>query len=70
MHKCLLAAVAATTRDVRCAMVNLNPESAKPVPEVLKTIVRENQNHAGIYGVVTRTGRLAVGQRVFLRAGE
>jgi uncharacterized protein YcbX len=62
------AAVAATMRDLRCAMVNLDPESAKPAPEVLKAIVRENQNHAGIYGAVTRTGRLAVGQKVFLRA--
>jgi uncharacterized protein YcbX len=61
-------AVAATMRDVRCAMVNLDPESAKPAPEVLKAIVRENQNHAGIYGAVTLTGRLAVGQKVFLRA--
>ena len=28
-----------------------------------------NQNHAGIYGAVTRIGRLAVGQTVLLRAG-
>jgi hypothetical protein len=34
---------------------------------VMKTVVRANQNQAGIYGTVTRTGRLAVGQPVFLR---
>jgi hypothetical protein len=37
-------------------------------PEVLKAVVRANGSNAGIYGAVTRTGRLAVGQTVFLRA--
>jgi len=57
----------AVTRDVRCAMVNLDPDSASPAPEVLKAIVRANQNTAGIYGAVTRIGQLAVGQPIFLR---
>lgn len=59
--------VAVTTRDERCAMVNLDPDSAHPAPEVMKAIVRVNQNHAGIYGAVTRTGPVATGQTVFLR---
>ena len=59
--------IAVTVRDERCAMVNLDPESAIPAPEVMKAIVRANQNYAGIYGAVTRTGRLEVGQVVFLR---
>ena len=59
-------AVAVTMRDERCAMVNLDPDSARPNPEVLKAVVRSNQNHAGVYGVVTRIGRLAIGQPVFL----
>jgi uncharacterized protein len=62
------ATVAVTTRDVRCSMVNFDPDSAGPAPEVLKAIVRANQNNAGIYGAVTRIGRLAVGQTIFLRA--
>lgn len=33
---------------------------------MLKAVVRANQNHAGIYGAVTRIGRLAVGQTIFL----
>ena len=61
-------AVAVTMRDERCGMVNLDPDSAKPAPEVMKAVVRVNQNNAGIYGAVTRIGRLAVGQRVLLRA--
>ena len=47
-------------------MVNFDPDSARAAPEVLKAVVRANQNHAGIYGTVTRIGRLAVGQAVFL----
>jgi hypothetical protein len=49
-------------------MVNLDPDSASPAPDMLKAVVRANQNNAGIYGTVTRTGRLSVGQTIFLRA--
>jgi uncharacterized protein YcbX len=61
-------AIAVTMRDARCSMVNLDPDSGSPAPEVLKAVVRVHQNTAGIYGAVTRIGRLAVGQTVFLRA--
>src|SRR5438270_5753588 len=60
-------AITATMRDLRCSMVNFDPDSASPAPEVMKAVVRANQNHAGIYGAVTRTGPVAVGQNVFLR---
>jgi hypothetical protein len=59
-------AITVTMRDVRCSMVNLDPDSASSAPEVLKAVVRANQNNAGIYGTVTRIGRLAVGQTVLL----
>ena len=61
-------AIAVTMRDLRCSMVNLDPDTASPAPEVMKAVVRANQNNAGIYGAVTRIGRLAVGQTIFLRA--
>ena len=61
-------AIAVTMRDERCSMVNLDPDSASPAPEVMKVVVRAHQNTAGIYGAVTRIGRLAVGQTIFLRA--
>lgn len=60
-------AVAVTLRDERCSMLNLDPDSARPAPEVLKAAVRANQNCAGIYATVIRTGRLAVGQSISLR---
>ena len=59
-------AITVTMRDVRCSMVNLDPDSASPAPEVLKAVVRANRNNAGIYGAVTRVGRLAVGQPILL----
>jgi MOSC domain-containing protein len=61
-------AITATMRDLRCSMVNLDPDSASPAPEVMKAIVRANQNNAGVYGAVTRVGRVAVGQPILLRA--
>lgn len=63
-----IPAIAVTMRDVRCSMVNLDPDSARTSPEVLKAAVRANGNNAGIYGTVIRTGRLAVGQSIYLRS--
>lgn len=60
-------AIAVTMRDERCAMVNIDPDTASIATEVMKAVVRRNQNNAGIYGTVTRIGRLSVGQAVFLR---
>jgi uncharacterized protein YcbX len=59
--------VSVTLRDTRCAMVNFDPDSGRSSPEVLKSVVRANQNNAGIYGTVIRTGRLATGQTVRLQ---
>ncbi|MDQ6892638.1 MAG: MOSC domain-containing protein [Acidobacteriota bacterium] len=61
-------AIAVTMRDLRCSMVNIDPDSAILAPEVMKAIVRATRNNAGIYGTVIRIGRLAVGQTIFLRA--
>ena len=60
--------ISVTMRDTRCMMVNLDPDSAAQAPEMLKAVVRVNENKAGVYGTVTRTGRLAVGQSIFFRA--
>jgi uncharacterized protein YcbX len=59
-------AVTVTMRDIRCAMVNFDPDDGSTAPEVLKAVARAHQNTAGIYATVTRTGRLAVGQTVVL----
>jgi uncharacterized protein YcbX len=59
------AAIGITNRDERCSMVNLDPGSARPAAEMLKAIVRVRDNKAGVYGTVTRRGRLAVGRPIF-----
>ncbi|HEY7446567.1 MAG TPA: MOSC N-terminal beta barrel domain-containing protein [Vicinamibacterales bacterium] len=59
-------AVAVTMRDVRCAMVNIDPDSGSLAPEMMKAVVRVHENTAGIYGTVVRIGRLAVGQSILL----
>ena len=63
-------AIAVTMRDARCSMVNLDPDSARTSPEMLKAAVRANANNAGIYGTVVRTGRLTVGQPIWLRVSS
>jgi uncharacterized protein YcbX len=60
-------AITVTLRDIRCAMLNLDPDSATPTPAVLKAVFRANENCAGVYAAVTRAGRLQIGQRVFFR---
>ena len=49
-------------------MINLDPDTAEANAEVMKTVIRMNENYAGVYGTVVRTGELRVGQVVGLRA--
>ena len=59
-------AVSVTRRDERCVMVNLDPETAKQDARVMKTVVRLNGNHAGVYATVVRCGTIRVADRVTL----
>ncbi|HEY2094579.1 MAG TPA: MOSC domain-containing protein [Thermoanaerobaculia bacterium] len=59
-------AVAITLRDERCMMVNLDPDTAIQDPRVMKSIVRLNDNNAGVYATVVRTGTIHAGDRVTL----
>lgn len=56
------AGVRVTMRDERCVMVNLDPDTAEKDSEVMKTIVRMNENFAGVYATVIKAGELRVGQ--------
>jgi uncharacterized protein YcbX len=53
-------------RDPRCVMINLDPDTAQQDPRIMKAAVRLNENNAGIYGTVARTGQISVGQSVSL----
>jgi uncharacterized protein len=59
-------AVSVCTRDVRCAMLNLDPETAAVDARLLKAAVRLNQNCAGVYVTIIKTGRVRVGDALYL----
>jgi len=59
-------ALGITMRDERCVMVNFDPDTAERDSAVMKTVVRLNENYAGVYCTVLRAGDLRVGQVVTL----
>jgi len=59
-------AIAVTQRDLRCVMINLDPETGESHAAVMKAAVRLNDNCAGIYATIVKTGELRVGQSVLL----
>jgi uncharacterized protein YcbX len=59
-------AVSVTMCDERCVMINLDPETAEQDPRVMRTLVRLNNNNAGVYATVVRTGTIRVGDPVSL----
>ena len=60
--------VTVTEGDERCMMINLDPETGRQDPRALKTVVRLNENNAGVYGMVVRRGMIRVGDRVRLES--
>ena len=65
-----VARVGLTMKDIRCGMLNIDPDTAAVAPEVLKVTVRDNQNCAGAYGFTLAAGVVSVGDSVYLRKGE
>ena len=61
-----MPALSVTMRDVRCMMVNLDPDTSKQDGRVMKAVVGLNANNAGVYGTVVRSGTIHVGQTVSL----
>lgn len=59
-------AISITMRDLRCVMINLDPETAEADANVMKTALRLNTNHAGVYATVIRSGELRLDQKVYL----
>ena len=59
-------AVSVTLRDLRCVMINMDPETAEADSRVMKAAVRLNANYAGAYATVVRTGELRIDHKVYL----
>lgn len=53
-------------RDVRCVIVNLDPDTAVADARIFRTIARSHDNCAGVYASVLRVGALSEGDPVYL----
>jgi uncharacterized protein YcbX len=62
------ALIGVTTRDLRCVIVNLDPDTAQTDPRVLKATAQLNTVYAGVYGVPVRTGTISVGDGIYALA--
>ncbi len=56
--------LAVTEPDERCAMINLDPDTAAMNPAVLRTVATTRGNRAGVYGSVLRPGTVKSGDPV------
>lgn len=50
----------------RCMIITVNPNNAEQDSTLLKTIVKERNNHFGIYASVLKTGKIHIGDEVLL----
>ena len=57
-------------RDVRCAIVTIDPHSGERDPAILRQIVRQQDGCAGVYASTVTPGGVAVGEAVFFEPGR
>lgn len=50
----------------RCMIINVDPDDAERDSSLLKTVVKERNNHFGVYASVMKTGEIHVGDEVLL----
>ena len=53
-------------RDKRCAVVNVDPATARQDPSTLRAIARAREGCLGVYGSTVQPGHLAIGDLVYL----
>lgn len=53
-------------KTVRCMVVNVQEQSAKQNPAVLKSLVEQRRNCLGVYGTIERPGNIRVGDVIRL----
>ena len=59
-------AIAVVSRDSRCKMITLDPDTAQPNPEVMIRVARDHAAEAGIWGVVLTEGTIRPGDEITL----
>src|SRR5882724_8336139 len=60
------ARIAITQVDQRCMMITLDPASAKPSPAILRCVVQQHKQCAGVYATVLTAGEVRIGDKVAL----
>jgi uncharacterized protein len=50
----------------RCLIITVNPDNAERDPSLHKTLIKENNNHFGVYASVIKTGGIYVDDEVHL----
>ncbi len=53
-------------RNSRCAVITIDPSTARRAPGVLRTVARERGGCVGVYGSTVEPGRLAVNDPIFV----
>lgn len=60
------ATVAIMDRDPRCKMITLDPVTARPNPEVMRSVAHGHEGMAGVYGAVLIEGTIRSGDEIAL----
>ena len=60
------ARIAITQVDQRCMMITLDPASAKPSPAILRCVVQQHKQCAGVYATVLTPGEVRIGDTASL----
>ncbi|MCE4050329.1 MOSC domain-containing protein [Bacillus sp. Au-Bac7] len=50
----------------RCMIITVDPDSSEKAPSLLKTVYKERKNNFGIYASVIKTGKIHVGDEIYL----
>ncbi len=58
--------LAIVTRDSRCMIITLDPETGEKSPAILKTVAQKHDGYAGVYAVVLAEGMIREGDEIEL----
>jgi uncharacterized protein len=53
-------------KNIRCVMINIDPDSSTKNPNVLKEVVQNREKATGIYGTPVVLGKISVGDPIYL----
>lgn len=53
-------------QDIRCVMINIDPDSGESDSRVLKLVAQNYENCAGVYATITATGMISVTDKLYM----